>query len=83
MHHRLFYRHNRGNMKFISAATLLLALASTNALAEQSGSFNATQANYGNMISCSGGQLSKGPQQTAAEKSEELGSPYYHGNVRS
>ncbi|VEB97745.1 Uncharacterised protein [Cedecea lapagei] len=71
-------------MKFISAATLLLlAMASTNALAEQSGSFNATQGNYGNMISCSGGQLSKGTQQTAAEKSEALGSPYYHGNSRS
>lgn len=70
-------------MKFISAAALLLALASTNALAEQSGSFNATQANYGNMISCSGGQLSKGPQHTAAERSEQLGSPYYHGNAGS
>ncbi|HEY3985887.1 multiple antibiotic resistance regulatory periplasmic protein MarB [Cedecea sp.] len=70
-------------MKFISAAALLLALASTNALAEQSGSFNATQANYGNMISCSGGQLSKGPQHTAAERSEQLGSPYYQGNAGS
>ncbi|QIX97800.1 multiple antibiotic resistance regulatory protein MarB [Cedecea sp. FDAARGOS_727] len=68
-------------MKFISAATLILALASANALAEQSGSFTASQANYGNMISCSGGQLSKGPQHTAAEKSEQLGSPYYHGNA--
>ncbi|AIR62416.1 multiple antibiotic resistance regulatory protein MarB [Cedecea neteri] len=70
-------------MKVISAAALILALASTNALAEQSGSFNATQANYGNMITCSGSQLSKGPQQTAAERSEELGSPYYHGHSRS
>lgn len=66
--------------RIISAASLLLILASANVMAEQSGNFSTTQTNHGSMIippSESRAQNSN----TIGDKSEFLGTPYYQENA--
>ncbi|MEW7315047.1 multiple antibiotic resistance regulatory protein MarB [Buttiauxella gaviniae] len=63
--------------RLLSAASLLLILASANVMAEQSGNFMATQTNHSGMIippSDNRGDNSH----TMGDKSELLGTPYYH-----
>lgn len=63
--------------RFVSAATLLIVLASGNVLAEQPGSFSAAQANHGGMLLPPGTSRCHSDQ-TMDDKSEKLGTPYYH-----
>ncbi|WP_202301640.1 multiple antibiotic resistance regulatory protein MarB [Dryocola clanedunensis] len=63
--------------RFISAAAIVLALVSGNALAEQSGSYNVTQARNGGMIIPPSDNHASN---TISDKSEHLGTPYYNGN---
>jgi len=65
--------------RFIGAASLLLILASANALAEQSSQFSATQTNQGNMIIPSS-ESHADTSHTIGDKSEWLGTPYYQNN---
>ncbi|AYN25984.1 MULTISPECIES: multiple antibiotic resistance regulatory protein MarB [Buttiauxella] len=65
--------------RYISAASLLLILASTNALAEQSTQFSATQANHGNMI-IPASENCADDSHMMGDKSELLGTPYYRDN---
>ena len=62
--------------RFISTASLILILASANALAEQSSQFSATQANQGNMI-IPAAENAGDNSNMMGEKSEWLGTPYY------
>ena len=65
--------------RFISAASLLLILASTHALAEQSSPFSVAQANQGDMIiSTSDNHVDN--SHIMGDKSEWLGTPYYQEN---
>lgn len=69
--------------RFIGAASLVLILASANALAEQPGSFNATQSNHGGMIlPPSDNNTHCSSHDTIGDKSELLGTPYYHESTR-
>ncbi|RPH24778.1 multiple antibiotic resistance regulatory periplasmic protein MarB [Buttiauxella warmboldiae] len=64
---------------FIGAASLLLILASANALGKQPGDFNAARSNHGGMmIPCPDNPAEGGPHRTIGDKSELLGTPYYH-----
>ncbi len=65
--------------RFVSAAAVLLALASGNLWAEQPGSFNAAHANQGGMITPPSDSRSAASN-TLSDKSEQLGAPYYHGS---
>ncbi|NIY46506.1 multiple antibiotic resistance regulatory protein MarB [Cedecea colo] len=65
--------------RFVSAAVVLLALASGNVWAEQPGNFSATQANHGGMI-IPPSDSQGGSSHNMGDKSEQLGAPYYHGN---
>ena len=65
--------------RFVSAAAVLLVLASGNVMAEQPGNFSATQANHGGMM-IPPSDNHGGASQTMSDKSEQLGTPYYHGN---
>ncbi|WP_435930331.1 multiple antibiotic resistance regulatory protein MarB [Dryocola sp. BD613] len=64
--------------RFVSAAAVLLALASGNLWAEQPGNFNVTQANHGGMMIPPSDNQS-GASHSMSDKSEKLGAPYYHG----
>lgn len=63
--------------RFIAASALVLALVSGNVLAEQSGSYNATQANHGGMMMP---PADSPAGNTISDKSEHLGTPYYNGH---
>ncbi|MCT4703812.1 multiple antibiotic resistance regulatory protein MarB [Enterobacteriaceae bacterium H20N1] len=65
--------------RFVSAAAVLLVLASGNVWAEQPGNFSVTQANHGGMI-IPPSDNHNGASNTVSDKSEQLGAPYYHGN---
>lgn len=65
--------------RFVSAAVVLLALASGNVWAEQPGNFSVTQANRGGMIIPPSDNQS-GTSHNMGDKSEQLGTPYYHSN---
>lgn len=65
--------------RIIGAASLLLILASANALAEQPGNFRATQTNYGNMIIPPSDNHADNSHMIG-DKSEQLGTPYYHSS---
>ncbi len=63
--------------RFVSAVALLMVLASGNVLAEQPGNFSATQANQGGLLLPQGDSRCN-VTQTMGDKSEQLGTPYYH-----
>lgn len=65
--------------RFIGAASLLLILASANALAEQSSQFSATQTNQGNMIIPASDNHADNSHMIG-DKSEWLGTPYYQNS---
>lgn len=62
--------------RLFSAAAVLLVLLSGNALAEQSAGYNATQTNRGGMIVPPSND--RDASNTTSDKSEQLGTPYYH-----
>ncbi|WP_435953669.1 multiple antibiotic resistance regulatory protein MarB [Dryocola sp. BD626] len=65
--------------RFVSAAALLFVLASGNVMAEQPGNFNVTPANHGGMIVPPTDSNARASN-TVSDKSEQLGTPYYHNN---
>lgn len=66
--------------RFVCAAAVLLMLASGSAMAEQSGNFSATQANHGGMLVPPTDNPGYYTRHTNGDKSERLGTPYYHEN---
>lgn len=66
--------------RFVCAAAVLLVLASGSAMAEQSGNFSATQANHGGMLIPPSDNQSDITRHAIGDKSEQLGTPYYHEN---
>ncbi|HEY1845364.1 MAG TPA: multiple antibiotic resistance regulatory protein MarB [Buttiauxella sp.] len=63
--------------RFVSAVALLMVLATGNAQAEQPGNFSASQANHGGMLLPPADSRCH-VDQTMGDKSEQLGTPYYH-----
>lgn len=66
--------------RFVCAAAVLLVLASGSAMAEQSGNFSVTKANHASMLIPPSDNQSGLTRHAISDKSEQLGTPYYHEN---